>query len=86
MSVKEIILWIVLGVLFGVLFYLIHKKFKENNVWENVVSKYKGNHEKKLGKEARFVSKFGSIENKSLFYKFDRAAEKGICREDCGSV
>ncbi len=72
MSTKELIMWIVLGILIGILIYLIHKKFKDNNVWENVVKKYKGNHDKKLGREASFISKFGSIENKSLFYKFDR--------------
>lgn len=72
MSTKELIMWIVLGILIGILIYLIHKKFKDNNVWENVVKKYKGNHDKKLGREASFISKFGSIENKSLLYKFDR--------------
>ena len=72
MSKNELIMWIVLGILIWLLICLIHKKFKDNNVWENVVKKYKGNHDKKLGREASFISKFGSVENKSLFYRFDR--------------
>lgn len=64
--------WGILVILFAVLFYLIHTKFKENNVWEIVVGKYKDGLDKKLSKEVVFVSKYGNIENKSLFYKLDR--------------
>ena len=71
-KVISVLPWIILIILFAVLFYLIHKKFKENNVWANVVDKYKGDLAKKISKEAMFISKYGSIENKSLFYRLDR--------------
>lgn len=72
LQIYELMAWIVLGILFGVLFYFVHKKFQENNVWEYAVKKYRDNIDKKIDKEADFVSKFGSMENKSIFYKFDR--------------
>lgn len=71
-QVINILPWGILIILFAILFYLIHKKFKENNVWSNVTHKYKDSLEEKLSMEAMFVSKYGSIENKSLFYKLDR--------------
>jgi hypothetical protein len=52
--------------------YLIHKRFREKNVWNNLVKKYKDNTYQKILSEAKFVNKFGAIENKSLLYKLDR--------------
>lgn len=71
-QVISVLPWGILIILFAILFYLIHKKFKENNVWSNVTHKYKDSLEEKLSMEAMFVSKYGSIENKSLFFKLDR--------------
>ena len=71
-QVISVLPWGILIILFAILFYLIHKKFKENNVWSNVTHKYKDSVEEKLSMEAMFVSKYGSIENKSLFFKLDR--------------
>ena len=71
-KVAEITLWIVLiAALYGT-FYFIHKRFQFNSVWENVSRNYKQLMEKKLSKENLFVSKYGGIENKSIFYKLDR--------------
>ena len=64
--------WMILAGLLFALFYVLHKRFKANNVWESVVAKYKENVEGKLTNEAVFVAKYGSVENKSLFYKLDR--------------
>lgn len=72
MSRYEIAAWVVLGLLLVALFYMIHKKFKEHNVWDNLVKQHQDSIGKKLNLEASFVSKFGSIENKSLLYKMDR--------------
>ncbi len=72
MNSYEIAVWILLSLLLVVLFYIIHKRFKERNVWANLVKQHKDSIEKKLNLEASFVSKFGSIENKSLLYKMDR--------------
>lgn len=71
-KVAEITLWIVLiATLYGT-FYFIHKRFQFNSVWENVSRNYKQLMENKLSKENLFVSKYGGIENKSIFYKLDR--------------
>ena len=72
MTITEIMIWILLGLLMGVLFYFLHKKFAENNVWNHLTESYKNNMDKKLFDEAEFISKFGTIENKSMFYKLDR--------------
>lgn len=68
----ELVVWIILGVLLGVLFYFIHRSFKKHNVWNQIIQSYKETVNKKHIDEAKFFSKFGSIENKSLFYKMDR--------------
>lgn len=71
-EVISIIPWGILVLLFFILFYLIHKKFRENNVWKSVTTKYREEMDKKLEHEVLFVSKYGNIENKSIFYKLDR--------------
>lgn len=71
-EVIRIIPWVILVLLFFTLFYLVHKKFKENNVWKSVTTKYREEMDKKLEHETLFVSKYGNIENKSIFYKLDR--------------
>lgn len=66
------ILW---GVLFLLTFFaacLIHKKLMEKDVWHQIIRNYKENARGKLLSEARFISKYGAIENKSLVYKMDR--------------
>lgn len=70
--ISKVLPWMILAALIFILFYLFHKKFRENNVWHTVVIKYKGNLEKKISQEAAFISRYGSIENKTLFYKLDR--------------
>ena len=70
-----IVKWLPWAVLFGLLvalFVLIHKKFKQNNVWENLATKYRENMDEKMNAEAAFVTKFGAIENSSFLYKLDR--------------
>lgn len=54
------------------LFFEIHKKFEENKVITRVINKYKDDLDKRIDMEAAFVSEYGSIENKSIFYKLDR--------------
>lgn len=66
------ILWVILFVLLVSFFHLLHRRFRAYNIWNQVVKKYKNSVESKLGTEAQFVSVFGNIENKSLFYKLDR--------------
>ena len=72
MNQTKLILWGLLFLLMFLLIYLIHKRFKEKNVWNNLVKKYKDNTYQKILSEAKFVNKFGAIENKSLLYKLDR--------------
>lgn len=64
--------WMILAGLLFALFYILHRRFKANNVWESVVARYKDSVEGKLASEAVFVARYGSVENKSLFYKLDR--------------
>ena len=64
--------WIVLGILFFALFYVLHRRFKLHSVWETVSSRYQEKKEQKLLDEAAFIATYGSIENKSFFYKIDR--------------
>lgn len=44
----------------------------EKDVWHQIKRYYKENAREKLLSEARFISKYGTIENKSLVYKMDR--------------
>lgn len=69
---SKYILWGVLFLLTFLLAYLIHKRFREKNVWNSLVKKYKDNTYQKIISEAKFVNKFGAIENKSILYKLDR--------------
>ena len=64
--------WAVVFILAFLMFFIIHKRFKERNVWQNIVRKYKENTDEKILTEAAFVTRFGSIENNSLLYKLDR--------------
>lgn len=68
----EIAPWIVLGILFFALFYVVHKRFKLHSVWETVSSRYQEKKEQKLLDEAQFIATYGAIENTSFFYKIDR--------------
>jgi len=72
MMIAEIWPWIVTFLLFFILAAVVHKRFKERNVWANIVNKYKENTDKKILSEAAFVTRFGAIENNSLLYKLDR--------------
>lgn len=64
--------WIVLGILFFALFYVAHKRFKLQSVWETVSSRYKDKKEQRLLEEAQFIAAYGAMENSSFFYKLDR--------------
>ena len=64
--------WIVLGILLFALFFLARDRIKRKNVWETLTKKYKDSMNEKLGMESEFVARYGSIENKSLFYRLDR--------------
>lgn len=64
--------WVVMFLLLTALLVLIHKKFKENNVFGTIANKYRENMDDKMMAEAAFVNRFGAIENSSLLYKFDR--------------
>lgn len=65
-------LWVILSGLLFALFFLLHRKFSKANILNQIKEKYKDSIEGKLSSEAQFVSVFGNIENKSLFYKLDR--------------
>ena len=64
--------WAIVFVLAFLMFFVIHKRFKERNVWGNIVKRYRENTDKKILTEAAFVTRFGTIENNSILYKLDR--------------
>ena len=64
--------WGIMGMLLFILFYLIHDRMQKKNVWTTLANKYRNRVDEKLGAESAFVAEYGSIENKSLFYKLDR--------------
>ena len=64
--------WAVVFVLAFLMFFVIHKRFKERNVWGNIVKRYRENTDEKILTEAAFVTRFGTIENNSILYKLDR--------------
>ena len=64
--------WAVVFVLAFLMFLVIHKRFKERNVWGNIVKRYRENTDEKILTEAAFVTRFGTIENNSILYKLDR--------------
>lgn len=64
--------WVVLFGLLFALFYILHKRFKEHDVWNQVVTTYQEKREQKQLDEAQFIATFGNIENTSFFYKMDR--------------
>ena len=72
MSIYEMIPWGIMGMLLFILFYLIHDRMQKKNVWTTLANKYRNRVDEKLGAESAFVAEYGSIENKSLFYKLDR--------------
>ena len=64
--------WAVVFILVFLMFFIIHKRFKERNVWGNIVKRYRENTDEKLSTEAAFVTRFGTIENNSILYRLDR--------------
>ena len=72
LQMNSILPWAVMFLLIFVFSAIVHKRFKERNVWDNIVKRYRENTDKKLLNEAEFVTRFGSIENNSILYKLDR--------------
>lgn len=64
--------WVLLLILLWLMFFLVHKCFQKNNILEYTLNRYKTELVRKLNKENIFVSRYGTIENKSVFYKLDR--------------
>ncbi|SCW50717.1 hypothetical protein SAMN02910400_01046 [Lachnospiraceae bacterium C10] len=67
--------WLPWGMLFLFVFIfsgIVHKRFKERDVWHNIVKRYKENTDNRLLSEAEFVTRFGAMENNSILYKLDR--------------
>lgn len=64
--------WAAVFILAFLMFLIIHKRFVERNVWQNIIKRYKQNTDERILSEAAFVTRFGSIENNSLLYKLDR--------------
>lgn len=62
----------VLVMLFFAIFLILHKKFKKKNILASILKKHRESTDLKILGEAEFVTRFGSIENKSLLYKMDR--------------
>lgn len=71
-GIREYMPWILLFTLCFLFFLLLHRQFKQKNVWATLVQKYKKNVEGAKESEAAFVARFGSVENHSLLYKIDR--------------
>ena len=72
LQMNSILPWAVMFLLIFNFSAIVHKRFKERNVWDNIVKRYRVNTDKKLLNEAEFVTRFGSIENNSILYKLDR--------------
>lgn len=72
LQMNSILPWAVMFLLIFTFSAIVHKRFKERNVWDNIVKRYRVNTDKKLLNEAEFVTRFGSIENNSILYKLDR--------------
>lgn len=72
LQMNSILPWAVMLLLIFTFSAIVHKRFKERNVWDNIVKRYRENTDKKLLNEAEFVTRFGSIENNSILYKLDR--------------
>lgn len=72
MILKEYGGWVVLGILVFAFVYLVRDRMKSKNVWATLAKKYRNSMDEKLGMESEFVARYGSVENKSLFYKLDR--------------
>lgn len=70
--IKDYLPWFLLFVFCFLLFLLLHRQFKQKNVWATMLQKYKENVEGVKESEAAFVARFGSVENHSLLYKIDR--------------
>lgn len=72
LQMNSILPWAVMFLLIFAFSVIVHKRFKERNVWDNIVKRYRENTDKKLLNEAEFITRFGSIENDSILYKIDR--------------
>ena len=69
LQMNNILPWAVMFLLTFIFSVIVHKRFKERNVWNNIVKRYRENTDKKLLSEAEFVTRFGAIENNSILYK-----------------
>ena len=72
LQMNSILPWAVMFLMIFTFSAIVHNRFKERNVWDNIVKRYRENTDKKLLNEAEFVTRFGSIENNSILYKLDR--------------
>ena len=72
LQMNSILPWAVMFLLIFTFSAIVHKRFKERNIWDNIVKRYRVNTDKKLLNEAEFVTRFGSTENNSILYKLDR--------------
>ena len=72
MNLIQMILWITISACVFALSLLIHKEMVEKSVFSTIARKYKTQHRRRKAEENWFVSKYGVIENRSIFYKLDR--------------
>lgn len=71
-GVMKALLWGMLFIILVALFYMVHRRFKEKNVWGALLKKYRDSVDNKLLSEAEFVTRYGAVEDHSLLYRFDR--------------
>lgn len=72
MNSMRVVLWMLIVISIFTLCFIIHKEILKRSIFQEIIHKYKGNHERKVKEENWFVSKYGVIENRSLLYKIDR--------------
>jgi RNAse (barnase) inhibitor barstar len=65
-------LWALIALSVFILMLLLHLHLRKKSVFRTVIDNYRRNMEKKTSEENWFISKYGVIENRSLFYKIDR--------------
>ena len=72
MNPMRVALWMLIAISIFMICFIIHKEICKRSIFQEIFSKYKRNHERKVQEESWFVSKYGVIENRSLLYKVDR--------------
>jgi hypothetical protein len=69
---RLLLAWSIFAILTFLLFAVIHRRWREKDVWNTLKKRYIDSADAKRKSEAAFARMYGTIENTSLYYRMDR--------------